>query len=62
MDNVKEKKLVTFQADRKEVEQFNSLYFSRSLFLRNCLKKAIKDSDFFYKIMNEKNNGGVNEN
>lgn len=53
----KKKKCVTFWIDKDILEQFNSKYFVKSQFMRECLKKALKDEQFFKDIIT----GGENE-
>lgn len=51
------KKCVTFWIDEKLLNQFNSRYFVKSQFMRNCIKKALNDEQFFTEMIQ----GGKNE-
>lgn len=53
----KKKKCVTFWIEKDILEMFNNKYFVKSQFMRNCIKKALKDEQFF----NEMITGGKNE-
>ena len=53
----KKKKCVTFWIDKDLLEQFNSRYFVKSQFMRECIKKALNDEQFFKDIIT----GGKNE-
>lgn len=50
------KALIYFQTDINDIKRYNELFFSRSLFLRKCLLKAIYDDNFFYDILRENYN------
>lgn len=53
----KKKKCVTFWIDKDLLEQFNSRYFIKSQFMRECIKKALNDEQFFIDMIQ----GGKNE-
>lgn len=51
MKNKNDKKCVTFWIDKKELELFNLMYNQKSYFLRECIKKAIQNDDFYKNIV-----------
>lgn len=53
----KEKKCVTFWIEKKVIKDFDSIYNQKSYFIRECIKKAIKDKNFYNNIVV----GGKNE-
>lgn len=47
----KKKKCVTFWIENDILEMFNNRYFVKSQFMRNCIKKALKDEKFFNEMI-----------
>lgn len=45
------KKCVTFWIEKDILEMFNNKYFVKSQFMRNCIKKALKDEKFFNEMI-----------
>lgn len=53
----KEKKCVTFWIEKEVIKDFDSVYNQKSYFIRECIKKAINDKNFYNNIVV----GGKNE-
>jgi len=52
------KKCCTFWIDKDLLNQFDEQFHNKSLFIRECIKKAIKDENFYMEITRK--NKGVN--
>lgn len=54
----KHKKCVTFWIDEDLIKEFDKHYKLKSLFMRECVKQAIKNRDFYIQMtMGENENG-----
>lgn len=51
----KNKTCVTFWIDKETLKQFDKKYHAKSLFIRECIKKAIKDNNFYIDVTTKNN-------
>ena len=47
------KKCVTFWVDENIIKTFDSIYHEKSIFMRECMKRATQDKEFYFKVMCE---------
>ena len=47
----KEKKCVTFWIDKEIINNFDNVYNQKSFFIRECIKQALQDKDFYNNIV-----------
>lgn len=58
----KKEKCVTFWVEKEVISTFDNLYHEKSHFMRECIKRAIEDRNFYFDIiMNKGDKGNGND-
>lgn len=57
MSRNKKDKCVTFWIEKELIQEFDEKYHAKSFFIRECIKKAVEDLDFYIDITTGAKNG-----